>query len=69
MYYFSLYIYIVGLAAVSTLVSMVAAIALIWSVLKIKYRKEEEKPLLQDPDLPAAIVHEYFSKRRSRDVI
>lgn len=49
---------------------MVAAIALIWSVLKIKFQKEDEKkPLLQDPDLPAAIVHEYFSKRRSREVI
>lgn len=48
---------------------MLAAIGLIWNILKIKHHKVEEKEPLLEPDLPEAIVHQYFTKRRSREVL
>jgi hypothetical protein len=45
---------------------MMAAIGVIWSVLKMKYLKVvERKPLLP----PEAILSRYFSKRRGREVV
>lgn len=56
------------MAAVSALTSIAASVGVICSAFRLKYHKVEEKKPLLDPDLPAAIVHQYFARRRAKDL-
>lgn len=44
---------------------LVSAIALVIAVVRLKQNKSEELKPLMDPELPTAIVHQYYAKKRA----
>lgn len=61
------YGYIVGLAGACGLLSIASGIGVLISVMKLKHSSDEEvKPLL-DPELPTAIVHQYYARKNAKD--
>ncbi len=44
---------------------VVSAVALLVAVVRLKKQKVEELKPLMDPELPTAIVHQYYARRRA----
>lgn len=44
---------------------LVSAVALLVAVLRFKQHKPEELKPLMDPELPTAIVHQYYARKRA----
>ena len=55
----------VGVSGLSGLVMLVSAVALLVAVVKFKQHKPEELKPLMDPDLPTALVHQYYARKRA----